>query len=230
MSPVSATPPALNLLLTSDLPLSWNDEVLRRMKSVAATLRIAFIPPFTDVDRVRFRAARDQFASRGFEFLEYCDIDADVDAAQLARLDGFDIVYLSGGDPLRFRSNISRSGLAERLRARVASGRMIVAASGGAMQLTRNVSLFRLEKNTVDDVIANHGAYEGLGIVGYELLPHRNRHTSEFIEKVRQYSEHIEHDVVALDDGAAVVHTTAEGYACTGTAVRFRRGEIAAMQ
>jgi hypothetical protein len=42
-------------------------------------------------------------------------------------------------------------------------------------------------------------------------------------EAVREYPEHIDHDVIALADGAARLHVDGE-VGCTGVAMRFRRG------
>jgi hypothetical protein len=92
------------------------------------------------------------------------------------------------------------------------------------MQLTKNVSLFRLLSGTVDDVVRAHAEYDGLSMVGYEILPHLNRLDASFLERVRRYSELVPHDVVALEDGAAMMHDGASSPRCIGRAVRFRRG------
>jgi peptidase E len=101
---------------------------------------------------------------------------------------------------------------------------MIVAASGGSMQLTKNVSLFRLLTEPLDKVLANSGEYEALGVVNYEVLPHLNRFEQAFLETVRCYSEHVAHDVIGLADGAALLHSGCDDYKCVGQAIRFRSG------
>ena len=214
----------LTLALTSDFPSTPNQAIVELMRSRNPSPRIAWIPPFTSMGRARFPAAHRLFESCGLPGLEYCDIDEEPNEAQLARLDQFDVVYLAGGDPLGFRRNILRLGLSERLRQCLAAGRVIVAASGGAMQLTRNVSLFRLLTTTVEEVMSHRDDYEALGVVGYEILPHLNRLETSFLEAVRHYSERVPHDVIALADGAAVLHTGRDDYRCVGQAVRFRNG------
>lgn len=186
--------------------------------------RIAWIPPSTATGRERFTAALALFESFGFPDLEHCDIDEEPNEAQPAHLDQYDVVYLTGGDPIGFRRNILRVGLPALLRAYVSGGGLIVAASGGAMQLTKNVSLFRLFSATVDDAVANRGEYEAIGLVDYELLPHLNRHDATFLEKVRRYSERVQQDVIALADGAAVLHAGGDDFRCTGQAARFSKG------
>lgn len=98
----------------------------------------------------------------------------------------------------------------------------MVAASGGALQLTQNVSLFRLQGATIDDVFASRSEFEALGVVAYELLPHLNRFEPAFLEKVRQYSERVACDIIALPDGAAVLHSSRDDYRCVGQATIFR--------
>ena len=91
------------------------------------------------------------------------------------------------------------------------------------MQFTPNVSLYRLLSAAVDTVVAERSDYCGLGLVDYELLPHLNRLDQAFIARVQRYSERVPCDIVALEDGAAIVHTD-DGARCIGRAVRFRDG------
>jgi peptidase E len=214
----------MNVILTSDLPLTPNHLVFDRMRTTAARPRIAWIPPFTDSDRKRFAQAHACFAAYGFDRLDYCDIDTQFAPRLLARLADYDIVYFAGGDPLIFQRNLQRTGLAEQVCQYVEQGGLVVAASGGAMQLTQNLSLFRLRNATVDAVLTNYSDYPALGIVDYELLPHLNRYQPPFLERVRHYSERIAHDVIGLFDGAALLHTTQHQYHCSGQALRFRNG------
>jgi peptidase E len=214
----------MNLMLTSDLPSTECPVVFDRMRDVLSRPRIAWIPPFTDVSRARFLSAQKQFRRFGFDDLEYYDIDEQANEAQLSQLEQYDIVYLSGGDPIRFRANILRTGLSVQLRRCLDKGRLLVGASGGSLQLTKNISLFRLQTATVDEVFADRNEYEALGFVRYELLPHLNWFDEEFLEKVREYSQRIEHDIVALHDGAAVLHRNFDDYHCVGKAARFRNG------
>lgn len=214
----------MNLALTSDFPSTANQAVFDCMRSRGGSPRIAWIPPFSVAGRERFPSAKELFASYGFTGLEYCDIDAAPDTTQLSHLDQYDVIYLTGGNPIEFRRNIIRSGLAVRLQQCLAAGSLIIGASGGALQLTRNVSLFRLVAEPLDQVFADHREYEGLNFVGYEFLPHLNRLESSFLDKVRGYSERLTHDIIALADGAAVLHTTSDDFQCVGEAARFRSG------
>lgn len=216
--------PLLNLALTSDLPSTANQVVFDFMRSGNPSPRIAWIPPFTEMGHELFPSAQALFGTYGFSNLEYCDIDEEPNKEQLARLDQYDIIYLTGGDPIGFRRNILRVGLAGQLRQYLATGRLIVAASGGSMQLTKNVSLFRLLTTTLEAVFENRDEYEALDVVGYEILPHLNRFQPSFLETVRRYSEQVDHDVIGLADGAAVLHQSRDNYWCVGQATRFHSG------
>lgn len=173
-----------------------------------------------------FPAAQDLFATYGFSDLDYCDIDEEPNEAQLSHLDQYDIIYLTGGDPVGFQRTILRAGLSARLRHYLAAGRLIVAASGGSMQLTKNVSLFRLLTVPLAEVLVNRDKYEALNVVEYEILPHLNRLEPSFLELVRRYSELVAHDVIALADGAALLHVNCDDYICLGQVTRFRNGVV----
>ena len=216
--------PVLNLALTSDLPSTANQVVFDFMRSGNPSPRIAWIPPFTEMGHELFPSAQELFGTYGFSDLEYCDIDEEPDEEQLARLDQYDIIYLTGGDPIGFRRNILQAGLGERLRQYLTTGGLVVAASGGSMQLTKNVSLFRLLTAALEAVLEDRDEYAALGVVDYEILPHLNRFQPPFLETVRRYSEHVDHDVIGLADGAAVLHQGRDNYRCVGQATRFHSG------
>ena len=215
----------MKLILTSDFPAKGNDEIFRYLKTQHANPSIAWIPPFTDAARERFSKACEIFRSQGFPNLAYCDIDQEMDPAQLENLGDYDVVYLTGGDPIIFRRQILRSGLSYYLRQFLQNDGVLIAASGGSMQLTKNLSLFRLHTASLSETLAARDEFEALSVVDYELLPHYNRFGEDFIAKVRQYSEHVDHEIVALNDGAALIHASSSEYDCIGTMIRFRNGK-----
>ncbi len=98
------------------------------------------------------------------------------------------------------------------------------------MQLTKNVSLFRLLSAPLDEVSGDRAEHEALGFVDYELLPHLNRFEAPFLETVRRYSERVPHDIIALADGAAVLHSSSGDYRCVGRAARFRNGVMSPIE
>ena len=216
----------MNLVLTSNLPSTSTNAVLASMRSTRPRPRIAWIPPHTDAGLKRFEAARGQFRGLGFDAVDCCDIDRERDEEQLANLPDYDCIFLSGGDPLRFRRSLYSSGVHDVLKKCVAAGRLIVGASGGSMLLTANVSLFRLQSEPLIDVVEQRMNFEALELVPYEFLPHLNHHQPEFLELVRQYSAQIAHDVIGLVDGGAILHTSRTDYEIVGKSVVFRRGKV----
>jgi peptidase E len=216
----------MNLILTSDFPTHPTDAVVARMRAVAPDPRIAWIPSHTDAEGLLFANARAQFGALALPQLECVDIDEDRDDVQIAYLHEFDIIYLSGEDPLRFRYNAIRTGLSGRLRQCAAAGRLIVGAGAGAMLLTPNVSLYRLQTDAVDDVIESRGRYDTLGAVSYEVLPHSNQLAPAVLDRVRQYSSRISHDIVLMCDGSAIFPTGTGTFDVVGRATRYRGGAI----
>lgn len=216
----------MNIALTSDLPATANQAVFDLMRNRHPSPRIAWIAPFSTAGREHFPIAQDRFSVYGFSNLEYCDIDEEPNEMQLAAIDQYDVIYLSGGDPIRFRQNILRSGLFAPLHQSLLVGCLLVAASGGSMQLTRNVSLYRLLSTPLDRVLAEREEFDALGIVDYEILPHVNRLESSFLEKVRCYTEQIDNDVLGLADGAALLYKNSEDYLCVGQVIRFHKGKV----
>lgn len=214
----------MNLALTSDFPSTANHVVFDFMRQVNPHPRIVWVPPFTEMGHKNFPNAQYLFRINGFSHLEYCDIDQEPNKEQLAHLDQYDCIYLTGGDPIGFQRNINQVGLTKKLITYLRTGRMIVAASGGSMQFTKNVSLFRLLDLTLDEVIESRGEHKALCIVDYEILPHINRFEPPFLEKVRRYSELVDNDVLGLADGAAILHSDTTNYKCVGKAISFHKG------
>lgn len=216
----------MNLILTSDFPATPIAEVAARMRAAAPSPRMAWVAPQTAASDLDFAAARTHFAALGLEQLECVDIDEDRDEVQIAYLHEFDVIYLCAGDPVRFRYNAIRSGLAGRLRQCLSAGRLIVAASAGALLLTPNVSLLRLTDDPVADVLATRGRYDALAAVEFELLPHVNRADAALLAKVAEYSRHVDHDIVCLPDGAALLYDDTRVGESIGEITRYRNGHI----
>ncbi|MBM4385230.1 MAG: Type 1 glutamine amidotransferase-like domain-containing protein [Deltaproteobacteria bacterium] len=191
----------MNLWLTSDFPASANEAVSNAMRG-SSDPRIAWLAPSVASLRTHFATAQRAFAQIGFSKLEpIADVTHPADAAAL--LASCDVLYLSGGDPIAFRNRLLRPELRAPVERKIASGGCVVAASGGAMQLTPNISLFRLTAAPLDDVLARREEFTAIGAARSELLPHLNRCGADFLEAVSRYAEAAAAEVVALADGAA---------------------------
>jgi peptidase E len=213
----------VNLILTSDFPSHPTEGIVETIRAVARHPRVAWVAPASIIRRVRFLAARRIFRDLGISDLAVVDL---VPGRSRWLANDFDVVYLSGGHPLAFRAVLRKSGLLAELAAFARSGALIVGASGGAMQVTPNISLHRLLKYDVAEVVAGRAGHAGLGLVGFEFLPHLNRHDQVFVNRVRAYSEAVPHDIVGVDDGGAISVTTNGAVSVIGRAVRFRQGVV----
>ena len=215
----------MNVIVSSDFPASPAPEVVERLRAAGSHPRIAWISADAEAGAA-FAHAREQFAALGFTSLECVDVEAGRDEVQLAYLHEFDVIYLGGADALRCRFNALRAGLAGRLRYSAAQGRLIIGASGGALLLTPNVSLARLEHEPLDEVLAARARYDAMGAVPYEVLPHAERRDAGLLAKVRDYSARAAVDVIALADGAALLHTAPDRFRSVGALTHFRAGGI----
>ena len=212
----------MNLVLSSDFPSTINTELVALIRSLGSNLRVAWVAG--SVGWMRFPRAKRAFRGIGITDLDRIDLGRDAGVGRGHLLDRYDIVYLTGGNPIRFREHLRGTSVDAQLREFAAADRLVVGASGGAMQLTANVSLFRLLSESVEHVVATRSECEGLGLVAFELLPHLNRHDDAFLENVRRYSELVPNDVIALADGAALMCGDDGVWRCSGTGTRFRRG------
>jgi peptidase E len=215
----------MNLVLTSNLPSTPIEAVYQLMRQLGEQPRIAWIPPFEDIGNRHFAEAKMLFEAHGFKRLESFNIGIGGSESP-APLEEFDLIYLSGGDPVKFRAHLLQSNLVTHLRNCIDNGKMIVASSGGSMQLAQNISTFRLLNLEVEHVIAQRNEYGAIGIVPYEFLPHLNAHDGSFLEKVRKYSQAISHPVIGIEDGGALIHISRDEYQLIGRASIFHYGEI----
>jgi peptidase E len=194
----SVRAPHVQLVLTSDLPRPGNTEVGRYLVEHASIETLTWTAAVHDENV--FQAARAEFESIGIREV------VPLSLTDLSRSHGdrSSATYLSGGDPIRFREALIASTFGLWLSDAFASGSVLLGASGGAMQFTTNLSIFRLLEQDLDSVLEQRENYKGLGLVSFEVLPHFDRHSPEFIEKVRLYSERINNDIWCLPDGTAV--------------------------
>ena len=216
----------MNVILTSDFPSSAAPEVVERLKAPGARPAHCVDCPRHERWLGAFALAQARFAEFGIEHLEYCDIDQEPDDVQLAYLHEFDVVYLSGGDPVRFRYNMLRTGAGGRLRQCLARrppdrrGERRFAAADA--RTSRSV---RLQSESVDDVLAT-------------TRPLRRRwvrcHTRFCRTSTAATTRSSTRSVAtpnastttssALADGGAMFHDRRDAFEAVGDVTRFRNG------
>jgi Peptidase family S51 len=208
----------MRVMLSSNFPRPGNE-------AIAARLRLEGVERFHwlagSPDEQRFKRAYAEFAAHDF-FDVKAVAAGTLDIGGLSAADG---LYLSGGDPLTFSAALARSTVAAQL-ARFTEP-WLLGASGGSMQFTPNISLFRLQQHSVAQVLQQRNRFAALGIVAFEVLPHSDRHPASLLNAVRSYSEGVDNDVWCLADGAALWQDATGSLSAIGDARCLRRGEFA---
>ena len=131
------------IALTSDFPSTANQAVINLISTKGSRPRIAWIPPNIHTGQQHFEGAKEKFLSFGFANLEFYDLKKAAIEIKMRPLNQYDVIYLSGGSPVEFQRSIVRAGLDVVLKQSLPKDALILGASGGAMQFTPNISLFR---------------------------------------------------------------------------------------
>lgn len=189
---------ALRYILSSNFPQAGNDQIARVLSDAGILGPIAWMAPEPSVER--FARAREEF-----ELLKLGPL-VDISSSGAAGIRGVAAVYLSGGNPLAFRGRLQESGMTKWLRTNDGAPEAlpVIAASGGAMQLTGNLSVFRLLSLSLDQVLDEQTDFEGLGLVPFEVIPHFNTLPMHLLATARRYAKNVDRSVWGLPDGCAV--------------------------
>ncbi len=209
----------MKVMLSSNFPRPGNQATAARLRREGVE-RIHWLPGAPDEER--YRSACAEFAAHDF-------FDVQAVAASTVQVGSFsaaDGLYFSGGNPLVFGSALARSTVAAQLSQFTEP--WLLGASGGAMQLTPNLSLFRLQQHDVAEVLRERERFAALGMVAFEVLPHSDLQSASLLDAVRHYSEGVDNDIWYLADGAAVWQDASGSLSTTGEARCLRRGEFAA--
>ena len=208
----------MRVMLSSNFPRPGNEAIAARLQREGVE-RIHWLAG--SPDEQRYQSACAEFATHDFVDVQAV-VAGTLDIGVLSAADG---LYFSGGDPLVFSATLARSTVAAQL-ARFTES-CLLGASGGAMQLTPNLSLFRLQQHSVAEVLQERDRFAALGMVAFEVLPHSDRHPPSLLDAVRHYSEGVDNDIWCLADGAAVWQDANGSLSVIGDARCLRRGEFA---
>ena len=102
----------------------------------------------------------------------------------------------------------------------------VAAGRGPVVVLLHGLGGFAESWRDTIDVLATRARFEALGAVPYELVPHRDRLPASFLDRVQAYSAHLDHDVIVLADGGALLHLGSAPPASDGAITRYRKGNI----
>lgn len=193
----------LRVILTSNFPRQGNEDVATVVHQECAGAGLAWLSPRAGAHR--FEEARRDLASYGL-----CDVVA-LDPGLTDEAVAERALILSGGEPIGYREEVFQPRARRWWSQHAASSGLVVAASGGAMLLTPSVSIFRLLTCDVPTVTDERGRYAALGWVPFEVLPHADRQTPAFVERVSRYAALAGVTVWCLPDGAAVCWSATGG-------------------
>lgn len=189
---------SLHYVLSSNFPKAGNEQLARLLSDAGVVGPVGWMAPEPNAER--FARAQAEFDLMGFGAL----VDISRDGAHGIR--NVVAVYLSGGNPLAFRDRLQESGMSAWLRSNHDSSAPlpVVAASGGAMQLTRSLSLFRLLSVPVEEVLLERRALEGLSLTPCEVVPHIDHQPVHLVDAARAYARRVDRPVWGIPDGSAI--------------------------
>jgi dipeptidase E len=115
-------------------------------------------------------------------------------------LDGFDAVYIGGGNTFFLLHHMKRTGFFDLVRTAVANGMLYIGSSAGSVVTTPDIGYAeKIDNRTLGD-----GGDAGLGFVGFSILPHLDHESMG--EAVRaQFDGWEGGPVFGLNDGQVIV-------------------------
>ncbi len=185
---------------------SFDIEVVKLMPNKEA--RWAFIPSQTDSDRKYYRRFIDYYSSLEYRNFEYLDFDLEFEQNNLARLNEFDAVYLSGGNTFYFLSRIKQTGADSALRdfAKL-PGKVLVGVSAGAMIMTPTIMNTVIQHQIKGDFEELNKCgltdYSGLALVNFEFVPHFTVESKG--EMIKKYVPQTNNKVYGCPDGSGII-------------------------
>ena len=196
------------LVLYSDQGIRDNDKVDARLLSLInkPNPKFGYIPSCGDKERKFFYENCEYYRRLGVKDFLFFDLGDEFNPSQKDELLSCDLIHLSGGDPLSFIKNIKERDFVDVFRDFTRQGGILAGVSGGCLQLTRSVALYKtfigdLDAITLDDYIR----LRGLNLVDFEFLPHYNRWNEDFIDVVKRYSVKFNSVIYACRDGDGIL-------------------------
>lgn len=185
--------------------------------------QIAFIPYALADHEVYARTAEERFAQMG---LPLVSVDrAEDPRSVISQSDG---IFVGGGNTFRLLAQLRSKGLLEAIRSRVRSGTNYAGASAGS-----NVACPTI-KTTNDMPIVDPNGFEALGLFPYQINPHYVDRDPDVAhggetraQRITEYHEENETPVIALYEGAMLLHQEGRTSLSGNRALLFLRGEVA---
>jgi dipeptidase E len=167
-------------------------------------LRLTYLPFCADDAHKFFLRSVRRYHRYGVD--EFCCLQADCAPTreQIKAAFDTDIVYLAGGNTFYFLKHLRESGILPELRRFARNGGVIAGLSAGAHILTPTVELAGAPGLDPDRNSVRLKNLTGLGLVGFEFLPHFEPNRKQIAALLR-YSRKTSRTIYACSDGGGLV-------------------------
>jgi dipeptidase E len=175
------------------------------LSSIALTTKRAVLVPTAanPLPSAPFVNAADRLLRREGVTVDRLDLEHVDESEVECALRGVDLVFVSGGYPMFLLQHVHRTGFDRIVSPAVRSGRLgYVGISAGAALAAPDLSYFREADAAVDGDPGMNAPTNGLGLVPFIVLAHRNRGRAECHD--RQIRRHGGHAYVSINDDQAV--------------------------
>ncbi|WP_283152195.1 Type 1 glutamine amidotransferase-like domain-containing protein [Guptibacillus hwajinpoensis] len=162
--------------------------------------KISYIPSTEDKEKHYYGTKVNYYRNYGIENIMFFDLYSGFEPMKIDELLSSDIIHLSAGNPLEFSKALNHRHMDHVLLDFYNRGGILVGVSGGAVQLGRSTKLFQMFTETTSEAL-----HQTLGLVDFEFLPHYNRWSSDYKNKIWEYAKRTGTTVYAANDGDGII-------------------------
>ncbi|GAE44452.1 alpha-aspartyl dipeptidase peptidase E [Mesobacillus boroniphilus JCM 21738] len=188
-------------MLLNDLR-NMNPALKNRIKELTGSkpFKLAYIPSRTDKERWYFEKARPELTGLGFTDFFYFDVDQEYEESQLEEFKSCDGIFLSGENTYLFLKNLQERNIISFIKEMVQEGKPLIGVSAGSMIMSKTIKIATFH----DENEVQLNELNGLGLVGFEFMPHWNREKHQ-LDRLLKYSLLQEESIYTCDDGDGIV-------------------------
>jgi dipeptidase E len=162
--------------------------------------KLACVPSGTDKERMYFEKGKRELEKLGVSDFLYFDVDQEFDESKLEEFKGCDGIFLSGGNTFSFLKNLQERNMLKLISKMALEGKLLIGVSAGSMIMSHSIKIAAfLDENEVELDCLN-----GLGLVGFEFMPHGGRLEARH-EKLLDYSALNDEGIYLCNDGDGIV-------------------------
>lgn len=189
------------LVLLSEISNN-NPALVSRIRELLSPspFKLAYVPSRTDKERRYFEKGKQELERLGVSDFLYFDVDEEFDERKLEEFKRCDGIFLSGGNTFSFLKNLHERNMLKLIRKMALEGKLLMGVSAGSIIMSNSIKIAAfLDENEVE-----LDRLDGLGLVGFEFMPHWGRLKSH-PEKLLEYSLPNEEGIYLCNDGDGIV-------------------------